>query len=124
MKLKVKNVGADCDDVKIYTIKKTDLPLDWTTTSQYIGNLKNNEEGEAILEFSVKSGAKEQTYLIPVEIRCVKNNEVFVQSEKIKIEVDGGKSGTNISDYYIYLVILAIILIIIAIVIKFKKAKK
>ncbi|PKP59830.1 MAG: hypothetical protein CVT89_00785 [Candidatus Altiarchaeales archaeon HGW-Altiarchaeales-2] len=124
MKLKVKNVGADCDDVKIYTIKKTDLPLDWTTTSQYIGNLKNNEEGEAILEFSVKSGAKEQTYLSPVEIRCVKNNEVFVQSEKIKIEVDGGKSGTNISNYYIYLVILAIILIIIAIVVKFKKAKK
>ncbi len=118
IKLNVKNVGSDCDDVKIYTIAKTGLPFDWTTASQYIGNLKNNEEGEAILEFSVKSGANEQIYLVPVEIRCVSNNDVFVQSEKIKIEVSKGK------DYYIYLIILAIILIVIAIFVKFKKAKK
>ncbi|CEG11306.1 exported hypothetical protein [groundwater metagenome] len=124
IKLNVKNVGSDCDDVKIYTIAKTDLPFDLTTASQYIGNLKNNEEGEAMIKFSVKSGANEQIYLVPVEIRCVSNNDVFVQSEKIKIEVSKDKSGTNISAYYVYLIILAIILIVIAIFVKFKKAKK
>jgi len=126
IKLNIKNSGADCDDVKIYTIKKTDLPFDWTTTSQYIGNLKNNEEGEGILEFSVKNWAKKQIYLVPVEIRCVRNDYVFVQPEKIKIEVDGGKSGTNISDYYIYLIIgITIITAISAIsVMKFKNKFK
>ncbi len=119
IKLTIKNKGSDCDDVKIYTIKQTDIPFDWTTTSQYIGNLKNNEEGEVVLEFSVKENAKEQTYLTPVEIRCVKNDAVFTQSEKIKIEVNKKSAEIN----YLYVVALAIVIILIALIAKFKFKK-
>jgi len=109
MKIKVTNIGEKCGAVKLFVLEKSDQPFDFEDKTDYIGDLDRNDEGEAILKFSVDADAKAKSYSIPVEIRCVKGDKVIVDSEKIIVEVIEGESSNPLLNYGLIAIILLLV---------------
>ena len=120
MKIRVTNTGEKCDAVKLFVLEKSDQPFDFEDKTDYIGDLDRNDEGEAMLKFSVDSDAKAKSYSIPVEIRCVNGDNVLVDPEKIIVAVIEGESSNPLLNYGL----IAIILLVAGILYFFKFGNK
>lgn len=107
IKIKVRNTGEECDSVKLWVMEKSDQPFSFDDKTDYIGDLGRNEEGEGILKWTVKDDAKPKSYIVPVEIRCVKGDTVLVNSDKLIIEVSAGERSYSVIQ--LGLIILAVI---------------
>jgi hypothetical protein len=87
LNLEVENTGTECDSVTLWVLKKSDHPFDFEDKSQYIGDLKKGEIGQAVINFEVDSNAIPKEYRIPLEVRCVKDDKVHIIAETAKIRV-------------------------------------
>jgi hypothetical protein len=81
------NEGKKCDSVTMWVMKKSDQPFDFEDKSQYIGDLDTGESGDAAIQFTADTTAKERNYLVPLEIRCTLDNKVYVSSETTRVNV-------------------------------------
>ncbi|MBU0762160.1 MAG: COG1361 S-layer family protein [Candidatus Altiarchaeota archaeon] len=124
MDVKVTNTGKDCESVTVWVLKKTDHPFDFDDKSQLIGDLDSGETGEALLEYSVKENAQAKEYLLPLEIRCSKDNKVYITTDKAKITVDGRKPDGESNMFLPALVVLVAALLTAAWIVKKSLGKK
>ncbi|MDD5111544.1 MAG: hypothetical protein PHG85_03290 [Candidatus Altiarchaeota archaeon] len=96
MRLSAENKGEDCDSVTLWVMKKSEQPFDFTDKSQYIGDLKTGQQGEAVIDFTVDEKAQKKSYILPLEVRCTIDDTVYVESETVLVTVNGKKeSSTN-----------------------------
>jgi hypothetical protein len=106
--IKIKNIGfesADTVSMKIYT--QNDQPIDFTKKYDYIGDIDEGKNGEAIFEFTIDDDASAKEYLLNAEIRYTSNEEVKISNKQFSITVSNSKPA----DYTI--VILAAIVIVL-----------
>jgi hypothetical protein len=83
--------------VTVWALKKSEQPFDFSDKSEYIGDLGKGESGEAVIRFTVDADAKVKEYILPMEIRCTKDDVVLVFSKTARIRVEQGTSGNNMS---------------------------
>lgn len=98
LRVNITNKGSKCDSVTVWAIKKSEQPFEFTDKSEYIGDLDKGDSGDAVIRFTVDSDAKLKEYILPMEIRCTKDDEVLVFSETARINVAEGK-GSNMLTY-------------------------
>jgi len=120
LRLKVKNTGSRCDSVTVWALKKSGQPFDFEDKSEFVGDLDTDEEGEAVLGFTVEGDAKVKEYILPIEIRCTRDNDVLTFSKSAKIDVVPGRR----SNIMAYLVGVVVILLILFGIYKFKRGRK
>lgn len=93
----IKNSGSeDAESISIRSIGEVDVPFDFKAKSAYVGNLKPDETGEAVLEFDVKQEAEPKAYPQGIEIRCTGDRDigdynVYVFNKQIRIKVNPGE---------------------------------
>ncbi|MDP2907132.1 MAG: COG1361 S-layer family protein [Nanoarchaeota archaeon] len=88
LKIKIKNIGNDeGESTSVKVFKETGQPFDFEEKSDYVGNLKHGETGEAILKLSVDKGAAIKPYILDLEIRTVHEEDVLVFDKTIQLEV-------------------------------------
>jgi hypothetical protein len=97
LRVKVENKGSKCDSVTVWALKKSEQPFEFSDKSEYIGDLGKGESGEAVIRFTVDEGAKVKEYILPMEIRCTKDDVVLVFSKTARINVEPGAGGNNMS---------------------------
>jgi hypothetical protein len=107
--VKVKNVGSEnAESVSVRITGEAEVPFDYDVKSDYVGNLKIGEEGEAILNFDVKDKAEEKTYPQGIEIRCTGDRDlgddnVYIFDKQIQLRVSSsGPSGFSVPGFEIF----------------------
>ena len=71
------NIGnEEAESVSISVIRKSDQPFSYDVKSDYIGNLKPGETGEAVLKFDVDGNAATKSYRLNVRIRAVGDRDI------------------------------------------------
>lgn len=91
--VRIRNVGSEnAESVSVRITGEADVPFDYDVKSDYVGNLKVGEEGEAILKFSVKKSALVKEYLQGIEIRCsgdrdLGDDNVYIFDKQIRLKV-------------------------------------
>ena len=95
LKLNIKNIGGeDAESTSIRVFKESSQPFDFDDKTDYIGKLKPEGTGEALLKFNVEKDASPKTYLLDLEIRCINGDDVITQDKTIKIQVISGEKNT------------------------------
>jgi len=107
LRINVKNTGSKCDSVTIWALKKSSQPFEFEDKSEYVGDLDKDEEGQAVISFTVKSSARVKEYILPIEIRCVRDDDVLVFGKSITMNVTNKpQSGLN---YYLGALVLVLL---------------
>ena len=107
---KVTNNGKKCESVTLWVMKKSDQPFEFDDKSQYIGDLDVGEGGEAALTFTTDAAAKEQDYIVPMEIRCTLDDKVEVYSASTRITVTAASQLDSVPTALVAAVVLALAL--------------
>jgi hypothetical protein len=122
MKIQIKNTASKkADSVSIRAFKEASQPFDFDEKSDYVGTLDTDENGEAIIVFTVDSDAKAKKYILDYEIRSVYNDQVFIQNEKATITVDERVGGSNTK---LILGVGLVLVVVVAFVFFFLNGKK
>ncbi|OYT27349.1 MAG: hypothetical protein B6U97_01885 [Candidatus Altiarchaeales archaeon ex4484_96] len=93
MRLVVVNTGSKCESVTVWALKKSEQPFDFEDKSQFIGDLDEGESGKAVLGYSVEAGAKINEYILPLEIRCTRDDDVLTFTDTVRINVADGQQA-------------------------------
>jgi hypothetical protein len=112
LKMIVKNTGKDAESVSIRIFKDSSQPFEFDERTDFIGKLKTNEEGEAVLKFNVNEKATAKKHILTVEIRSVIGNEVFIEQKKIPITLNEFQKEGNYNLIILGIIVLIIILIL------------
>ncbi|RLG13968.1 MAG: hypothetical protein DRN66_03145 [Candidatus Nanohalarchaeota archaeon] len=111
LKLNVKNTGQkEADSVSIRAFKESSQPFEFDEKSDFIGNLKPQDEGEAVLKFNVEKEATPKTYILDLEIRSIYNDQVIVEEEKVQIKVENGEKKTLPDNFTGIMIILLVVI--------------
>ncbi len=103
--IKVRNVGSEeAESVSIRITGEADVPFDYDVNSDYIGNLKVGEEGEALLKFDVDKDAVPKAYPQGIEIRCggdrdLGDDNVYVFDKQIMMEVSSNAGRFSVPGF-------------------------
>ncbi len=88
LKINIQNIGEkEGKDTSIKVFEKSDQPFEFKEKTNYIGTIKTDSSGMAVLKFNVDKGAVPANYLLNIQIRTVYNDEVLVSEETIPIKV-------------------------------------
>ncbi|MFO8016890.1 MAG: hypothetical protein R6U32_07360 [Candidatus Woesearchaeota archaeon] len=109
MILTVENTGAEeAESVSLKAFKESSQPFEFDEKSDFIGNLKPGEKGQAALSFTVEDDAPEKSYILEMEIRYIDDEEVLLQNRDVKITV---KSDSGLDAIFIFLGAAVLILL-------------
>lgn len=109
LRIKVVNKGSKCNSVTVWALKKSDQPFDFEDKSQYVGDLSKGESGYAVLSYTVEKDAKVTEYILPIEVRCTKDEKVLVFSRSARIKVEAARYDNTLT-YVLGAVAIAAIL--------------
>ncbi len=92
----VDNQGALCESVTLIVLEKSGQPFSFNEKSAYIGDLDRGESGVATIVYDVEEDAPAQPHLVPVEIRCTKDDDVLIYDKTVRLEVaEEGAGGSQ-----------------------------
>lgn len=112
LKLLVKNVGGDdAKSTSIRVFKESSQPFNFDDKTDYIGELKTNESGEALLKFTVDKDAASKSYLLNIEIRSIDGDDVITQDKTIQVKV--ANKISNNKNFIIFAIVGLIIILIL-----------
>jgi hypothetical protein len=120
--VQIKNVGTEkAESVSVRMTGEADVPFDYDVKSDFVGNLKIDEVGEAILKFDVDKDAVPKVYPLGIEIRCNGDRDkgddnVYIFNREIKVEVSSSSSqqeGFAVPGFEALLSLLALIFVFI-----------
>ena len=124
MKITLKNIGGEeADSVSLRAFKESSQPFDFEEKSDFIGKLKPEEIGEAVLKFEVDKDATPKNYILDLEIRTVDDDEVLTEDKAIKISVDADESKSKASPI-IGIIIIALLALIGFVIYKYLTKKR
>lgn len=73
----IRNIGSEeGESVSVRAFGESEQPFEFDVKSDFIGNLKPNETGEAVLELTVDNDAPLKAYNLDMEIRCTGDKEI------------------------------------------------
>ena len=110
VKLTVTNTGQEkASSTRVRVLDSSDQPFSYDSASKYVGTLDPGQNGSAVFDVTVESGASVKDYLIDFEIRGVKDTETYVESTTAQVPVAGGEesSGPPVVPIAVVLVIAA-----------------
>ena len=97
--VRIRNVGSEkAESVSVRSTGEAEVPFDFDVKSDYVGNLKPNEEWTAVLKFDVDTDALPKAYQQGIEIRCTGDRDlgdynVYLFDKMIPISVSSNSSG-------------------------------
>jgi hypothetical protein len=97
--VRIRNVGSEkAESVSVRSIGEAEVPFDFDVKSDYVGNLKPNEEWTAVLKFDVDTDALPKAYQQGIEIRCTGDRDlgddnVYLFDKMIPIGVSSNSPG-------------------------------
>jgi|LGVE01.1.fsa_nt_gb hypothetical protein len=94
----VRNVGSEqAESVSVRVTEAADTPFNFSTKSDYVGNLKVNAAGNAVMKFTVDANATNNVYPQGLDLICRgdpgSGNYTF--NDKIQLEVFSVMSNTS-----------------------------
>ncbi len=92
----VSNVGSKCEGVTLIVLEKRDQPFEFDDKSAYLGDIGGGETGIASIAYRVEDNAAAQPHIVPIEIRCTKDDDVLIYSKTMTLEVSQGIGGSNL----------------------------
>jgi hypothetical protein len=76
LRIKIRNIGNEkAESVSVRAVGTSEQPFDFDVKSDFVGNIKPNETGEAILKLTVKNSASLKSYNLDAEVRCTGDKE-------------------------------------------------
>ena len=96
----VRNVGSEkAESVSVRATGEAEVPFDFDVKSDYVGNLKPDEDWTAVLKFDVDKDASPKAYQQGIEIRCTGDRDlgddnVYLFDKMIPISVSSGRTGS------------------------------
>ena len=117
----IRNTGSEkAESVTVRITREAEVPFDYDVLSDYVGNLKIGEEGEAILKFDVDHDALPKMYHQGIEIRCtgdldLDDDNVYITDTECLLEVSTGSSfgGLPIPGFECLFALLSLILVFV-----------
>jgi hypothetical protein len=100
LQVRIRNTGSEkAESVSVRSTGEAEVPFDFDVKSDYVGNLKPDEEWTAVLKFDVDTDASLKTYQQGIEIRCTGDRDlgdynVYLFDKMIPISVSSSSSGT------------------------------
>nr|QNO51235.1 hypothetical protein BAILMKME_00033 [Methanosarcinales archaeon ANME-1 ERB6] len=97
--VRIRNVGSEkAESVSVRSTGEAEVPFDFDVKSDYVGNLKVDEEWTAVLKFDVDNGALPKAYQQGIEIRCTGDRDlgdynVYLFDKMVSVSVSSGSSG-------------------------------
>jgi len=97
--VRIKNIGSEkAESVSVRSTGEAEVPFDFDVKSDYVGNLKVDEEWTAVLKFDVDNDALSKTYQQGIEIRCTGDRDlgddnVYLFDKMIPVSVSSRNSG-------------------------------
>ncbi len=98
--VRIRNVGSEkAESVSVRSTGEAEVPFDFDVKSDYVGNLKPNEEWTAVLKFDVDKDALPKAYQQGIEIRCTGDRDlgddnVYLFDRMIPISVSSNSPGS------------------------------
>ena len=96
----IRNVGSEkAESVSVRATGEAEVPFDFDVKSNYVGNLKMDEDWTAVLKFDVDKDASPKAYQQGIEIRCTGDRDlgddnVYLFDKMIPISVSSGSART------------------------------
>ncbi len=117
--VRIRNVGSEeGESISVRATGEAEVPFDFDVKSDYVGNLKVNKEGDAILEFDVDKDASRKTYQQKLEIRCtgdrdLGDNNVYTYDKQVSICVSDCSSGfsRSVPGFEVLIALFALLLV-------------
>ncbi|MBI4361254.1 hypothetical protein HY572_05785 [Candidatus Micrarchaeota archaeon] len=105
----IENVGSDeGKSTSLKAFKESTQPFEFDDKSDFIGNLKPGEKGEAVLSVNVAQNADPKIYRLNVEARSIYNDQVVLSTDTIQLDVQpGGATGFEGKDILLVLLLAA-----------------
>ena len=97
--VRIRNTGSEkAESVSVRSTGEAEVPFDFDVKSDYVGNLKPDEEWTAVLKFDVDTDALPKAYQQGIEIRCTGDRDlgdynVYLFDKMIPISVSSNSSG-------------------------------
>ena len=96
VKLTVTNTGQEkASSTRVRVLDSSDQPFSYDSASKYVGTIDPGQNGSAVFDVTVESGASVKDYLIDFEIRGVKDTETYVESTTAQVPVAGGEESSG-----------------------------
>ncbi len=98
--VRIRNVGSEkAESVSVRATGEAEVPFDFDVKSNYVGNLKMDEDWTAVLKFDVDKDASPKAYQQGIEIRCTGDRDlgddnVYLFDKMIPISVSSGSART------------------------------
>ena len=98
--VRIRNTGSEkAESVSVRSTGEAEVPFDFDVKSDYVGNLKPDEEWTAVLKFDVDTDALPKAYQQGIEIRCTGDRDlgdynVYLFDKMIPINISSNSSGT------------------------------
>lgn len=97
VRLTVTNTGQEkASSARVRVLDSSDQPFSYESASQYVGTLEPGQNGTAVFDVTVESGASIKDYLIDFEIRGVKGTETYVESTTTEVNVANGEKSSGL----------------------------
>lgn len=115
--VRIRNIGSEkAESASVRMTGEADVPFDYDVKSDFVGDLKVGEDGEAILKFDVDEDIEAKGYPLGIEVRCTGDRDlgddnVYVFDEEIRVDVSSGSSssGSAIPGFEVLFSLLALI---------------
>jgi PGF-CTERM protein len=118
--VRIRNVGSEkAESVSVRSTGEAEVPFDFDVKSDYVGNLKSDEEWTAVLKFDVDTDASPKTYQQGIEIRCTGDRDlgdynVYLFDKMIPISVSSSSSGTfSVPGFEVLFVLIALFVVFV-----------
>ena len=118
--VRIRNVGSEkAESVSVRSTGEAEVPFDFDVKSDYVGNLKPNEEWTAVLKFDVDKDALPKAYQQGIEIRCTGDRDlgddnVYLFDRMIPISVSSsGTGGASVPGFGVLSSLIALFVVFV-----------
>ncbi|MCD6456028.1 MAG: PGF-CTERM sorting domain-containing protein [Methanophagales archaeon] len=118
--VRIRNTGSEkAESVSVRSTGEAEVPFDFDVKSDYVGNLKPNEEWTAVLKFDVDTDASLKAYQQGIEIRCTGDRDlgdynVYLFDKMIPVSVSSSSSGTfSVPGFEVLFALIALFMVFI-----------
>ncbi len=120
LQVKIRNTGSEkAESVSVRSTGEAEVPFDFDVKSDYVGNLKPDEEWTAVLKFDVDKDALPKAYQQGIEIRCTGDRDlgdynVYLFDKMIPISISSNSSGTfSVPGFEVLFALIALFVVFI-----------
>ena len=121
-RITLSNIGSACEDVTLIVLEKRDQPFSFEDKSAYIGDIDAGEQGVASIIYTVEEDAPPQPHIVPLEVRCTKNDEVLVYAKTLSLTV--GEKVEGVGGVSTLMFVLVAIVIAVLVLSRFRKREE